>query len=129
MASVFISGKVSSVLVGTVAYPFTNWSIDYDAKTLETSNFTSGSFRTYIMGLYGAGLSLEGPYDLGVAGSGGNETMVIGNTYAVTLGVNSVVSYVVNAIFNKITLSSEIDGLAKIKVSATITGSFTTTIS
>jgi len=42
MAEIFVSGKVGSVLVGTIAYPFKDWSLSMEAKQLETSNFTTG---------------------------------------------------------------------------------------
>lgn len=128
MANNCASGRGGSVLVGTVSYNFKNWSLSQEEKLNESSNFSTSGFRTYCRGLDSATLNLEGPYSIG-SGTGGDMVFSLGTSYSFTLTVASGLTYVVTAIVNKCDLSQDVDGLAMLKVSAQVSGSFTAGIS
>lgn len=128
MSFVCAAGKTGSVLVGTVSYAFKSWTLNMEEKLTEVSNFTSGGYRIYCPGLNGATIDFDGPYDVGPSGSGGNMPLVLGTSYSFTLGVNSTVSYVVTAIVNKINVTQNVDEAAMLKVTATVNGTFTSSI-
>lgn len=129
MSFLAAAGKTGSVMIGTVSYAYKEWSLSMEEKMIETSNFSTGSYRAYIGGLIGATLDLTGPYDTGPAGSGGNNPLVVGTTYTFILNVNSLISYTVSAIVSKIGLTQNIDDCAQLKVSAQVTGSFVSQLS
>lgn len=128
MAFQAAAGTQGSVQVGTANYAFKTWTINMDEKMVDVSNFNTGGYRVYVGSLKGATLDFDGPYDVGPSGSGGNEPLVLGTSYSFTLGVNSTVSLVVSAIVNKITLSQNVEEAAMLKVSATVTGTYTSQI-
>lgn len=122
--SVFQSGKFSAVLIGTVSQSLKSWTLTIDSKMLETSNFNTAGYRTYIAGLVGASLDVSGDLDVGPSGSGGNYGLVSGTAYTWTLEANSGVTWVVTAIISNITPKSEVDGTVTISIKAQVTGVF-----
>lgn len=128
MAFVAASGYGGAVLVGTKSYPFKEWSIDMDEKLVDVSNFVTGQYRAYATSLIGATLSFSGPYDIGPSGSGGDEPLVLGTSYSITLQVSTNVTLQVTAIVNKITLKQNIEDVAQLNVTATVNGTFTSQI-
>ena len=129
MAFQAASGYSGAVLIGTKPYPFKDWSIDMDEKLIDVSNFVSGQYRIFATSLIGATLSFTGPYDIGPAGAGGDEPLVLGTSYSITLTVSTSVSITVTAIINKINLKQAIEDVAMLSVTATVSGTFTSAVS
>lgn len=125
MAFVCASGVSGAVLVGTISYAFKDFTINMDNKLVDVSNFNTGGFRQYCNSLSGCTLDFNGPYDIGPASSGGNETITLGTSYSFTCKINSTISLVFTAIVNKISLSQNVEEAAMLKVSATVNGTFT----
>ena len=127
MANNCASGRGGSVLVGTATYNFKNWSLSMEEKLNESTNFSTSGYRVWCRGLDSATISVEGPYDIG-SGTGAAMALAMGTSYSVTLTVASGLTYVLTAICNKADLSQDVDGLAMLKASFQVNGSFTASI-
>lgn len=118
------SGRGAGVLIGTAAYNFKTWSYSQEEKLNDQSNFSGAGFRTFCRGLDTATIQLEGAYDIAAGGAGGAMAFTLGTSYSVTLQVTSTLTYVVTALCQKADLSQDVDGMAMLKVSLQVNGSF-----
>jgi hypothetical protein len=110
MAHLFATPTVE---IDNTIFPFSNWNIEYETPV------ENGELSW----LSGSNLYLDGAFSPAWYGWG---TLRVGNTYAITLGVNSEHIFGVNANVSKIILNGEPGTVNKIKVIATIIDSFTT---
>ncbi len=82
------SGNDAFVKLGSTAYAFSKWSIDFDSGNKKYHAFGSPAQKT-LEGGYGGTVTLEGPYD--------NATMVLamGTLYTLHLGLTASLELVV----------------------------------
>lgn len=122
MADNFLSGKSGSVMIGTVAYSFHDWSLAMKTDTPKISNFTSAPYHAYLAALTGATLKLSGPYNEG------NCAFTSGTSYTFILGYTNSVNITVTAIISEITPKVDVEDAQRIEISGQVTGSFTAAI-
>lgn len=114
-----VSGKTGGVTAASFATGAYNWSFDWDADALETTDYGSSGQREYIAGLTG------GSGTFVCRGDAANNTATVGTTVALTLTVSSGKTYTMTALITGKGETVPVDGLHETTVSFVATGSIT----
>ena len=115
-----ISGKGGNVKVGAVTVAeVKNWKLDIEADMLESSNFGTAGWKTFVAGLksWGGSFELEWKVSTDTTGQKALQDALLGGTsVALTLDVNGTNNYSGTAFMKKEGLETPVDGI--------VTGSF-----
>jgi hypothetical protein len=125
----FFAGKLGTVTIDTVAKPLTDWSIDYKADPIETTNFSDGGYASHVYGIKSCDISASGPYN-GTAGAQPGVT-VAGVDTLVTFTFNTGgagPSFEIEAVLTSVKIDQSVKDVAKISYTATSTAAFTITV-
>lgn len=125
-----ISGKFGSILIGATSHRLKQWSIPISSEMRETTALGStvdadgNVWRTFMAGLNGATVSVQGIYD------SGNAPMAAaafrpGLTVTLTLGLAVGITLTVSAIVNTATPSTDVAGDAGFSAELTVNGPVT----
>jgi hypothetical protein len=126
----FFAGKGGSVTIATVAKPLTDWSIDYKADPIETTNFSDDGYTSHVYGIKSCDISASGPYN-GSAGAqpgvtvAGVDTLV---TFTFDTGGAGGAAFSIEAVLTSVKIDQSIKDVAKISYTATSTGAFDITV-
>lgn len=117
-----LHGKNGNVKIGTVTYAFDAWTSNIETDLGEISNFDSVGFKEFLTGFTGATVDIEGPYNQGAM------AFTSGTTYSWSFGYNNSVAFTGSGILNKISVDVKAKDPVRVKLSVTLTGTFTPSI-
>jgi hypothetical protein len=120
----FFAGKAGSVSVGGGAKKLTDWSLDYKADPIETTNFEDAGYASHVYGIKSADISASGPYEGAAGGQPGAGDHV---TFILDCG-GAGPTFTVNALLTSVKIDQNVKDVAKISYTATSTGEFTITV-
>jgi predicted secreted protein len=108
-----IAGKGGKVKIGAVTVAeVTNWSIDIEADMLETTNFDTSGWKTYIAGLKGWSGSFEAEWKVSTDTTGQKalqDALLGGTTVSLVLDVNGTNNYAGSAFISTESVSTPVD--------------------
>jgi len=115
-----LSGVTGHVKIATNSYAFTKFTIAMKIKIGDVSNFTGQGYEQYVVGLTGAKIDVEGPYDQG------QMIFALGNSYSLELGFTAAVTVVVPCTLETIDFDVDVTAPAdKLKLGFQSNGLFT----
>lgn len=127
----FFAGKGGTVSIGDLAVAtVTDWSIDYKADAIETTNFADEGYASHVYGIRSCDISASGPYAGDAGGQpglteAGVDTLV---TFTFDCGGDGGPSFEIEAVLTSVKIDQSVKDVAKISYTATSTGAFTITV-
>lgn len=119
----YLSGITGSVAVGATNYAFSKWRIPMKSGLPKVTNFNTAPYQQLVTGILSATIYLEGPYDQG------SMAFAAGTSYGWILRWTSSVSLTVTAFIEELQPDVDVEGAARVAITAQSSGSFTASIS
>lgn len=114
-------GKNASITVGGTAKPLDTFEVSIDGAPIDYTNFTSGGWQALTSGVKSAKITASGPYN-GIASAGAaGDVAGTSVTFVCDCGDDSPV-LTIAAFLTKVSISTEVRGVAQINYEADSTG-------
>lgn len=118
-----VAGKSGSFHVGSASFAFDKWESNDKVGLPEVTNFNSGGYRDFVVGIIQGEITASGAYDEN------NMTLTLGQVGTVTCSVDGTISLTATAAVENIKLTDDVKDAVRVAVTFQKKGAFTASIS